>query len=892
MKFRRTFSWIYAFSRRSARLAAAGTALFAGTLALSVPATLAAADDSAAGTASASASSSANYTKTGKITYKIEGPRKIGEDVASVHVSLEEGKPLLSLDISESIRALYATGLFDYVGIEPVLDTETRTADIEIVLVTRPILTDVFFVGNSAISGGSIGKETGSGTRGEVRKEIAGFHDPSEPDPTLEHDSPSWFLSGLSEEVVAAGLVAGTPLDEAAVKRAARKLRAKYRDKDYPFTEVSYEIKRQEDAGTAYVVFTIRENLETRIASVEFVGNETFTSQELRGLLETTRWAWGLDFHDFPDRLFKFSWLTSRGYFDKIKFEADIENLKSFYKNKGFLDVEVFPPTEAELREGYSSVDNEETLGYLPIEIAIREGQRYSLGSIKISGNKLGDAHKRFTEAGIIAMLADVSPRGVRKSEEAQFDRLVPGEWYSPAAVDVAVQKIREYYGEVGYLNARVTVSREPDADTGTVDLVFNVVENEKSYVRSITIDGNNISKAELILRDLVLGPGEVFDMVRMKTSERRLKATRYFDYVSIQPVDTGVPSQKDMRIAVKEGRTGSLSFGAGFSTVESISGFAEFQQSNFDLFNYRNKFRGGGQKFRFRVQIGTRSTSIVQSLEEPMLFGRELTIGYEAYHKSTRYISSDYDTIDTGIKLYISRRVIEKIRAEVYYKIDNYEIDDIEDDVPQFVWDEEGYTLLSRGGISLSRDTRDDALFPTSGNKIKLTGEVVGGPFMGDCDFYGIDLQAAQWFPVIDYDHSIKFGFRAGTLHTYADSYVPFFERLYLGGPYNLRGFKYGHVGPFEDDEPMGGCSRAYFTVEYTIRILDELRIAFFYDGGFVNADSFDFTPDEWNDDIGFGFRILMLGALMNIDFGFPIHTSDENDDGMRLQFSFGTNF
>lgn len=841
---------------------------------------------------SKTSSSQQRVPAVGKISFKIEGARKINEDIARAHLSLKEGEPFQTLDVSESIRALYETGLFDFVEIDPEIDEKAEVINVLVTLVTRPILSDVFFRGNKSISGGSIRTESSAGVSGNVRSNIAAFHDPAESDETLSHDSTTWFRSGLAEECASAGLIAGAPLDEAAVKRAVRKIRNKYRDKDFPFAKVSYEIKRDAASGTAYVIFTIEENLETRIASVEFVGNKTFDSSKLRSLLETTSWSWGLDFTDFPNRIFKFSWITSQGYFNKTRFDADIENLKNFYQNQGFLDVEVFPPLESELREGYSEVNNEETLGYLPIEIAIVEGRRYALGKIKIRGNKLGEQHRRFTESGILAMLSELSPRGVRKRDEAEFDRLVSGDWYSPAAVDVAAQKIREYYGEVGYLNARVSVSREPDTDTGTVDVVFNISENEKSYVRSVTIDGNNISKAEIILRELVLSPGEAFDLVRMKTSERRLKASRYFDYVSISPVDTEIPSQKDMRISVKEGATGSLSFGAGFSTVESVSGFAEFSQSNFDLFNYRNKFRGGGQKFRFRVQIGTRSTSVIQSLEEPMLFGRELAIGYEAYHKSNRYVSSDYNTVDTGLKLYVARRVIEKIRAELYYKIDNYEITDIEYDVPQFIRDEEGYTLLSRGGLTLSRDTRDDVLFPTSGNRIQLNGEIVGGPFMGQCDYYGLDLQAAQWFPVVDYEQSLKLGMRIGAQQEFSDSYVPFFERLRLGGPYNLRGFKYGHVGPFEGDEPMGGKSRFYVTAEYTIRIIDELRIAFFYDGGFVNEDSFDFSPDEWNDDVGFGFRILMLGALMNIDFGFPIHTSEENDDGMRLQFSFGTNF
>ena len=452
----------------------------------------------------------------GKISYQIEGARKISTDIVAAHLSLTEGEPFLPLDVAESIRSLYDTELFDYVGIEPILDPETKLVNINVVLFPRPILTDVFFRGNTAIAGGNIRNQEGEDARSVVRKNIATVHDPREEDETLEHDSAGWFLTGLSEECTAAGIVAGAPLDEAAIKRAARKIREKYRSKDYPFVEVSYEIKRNEETGTAYVVFDIKENLETRIASVDFIGNETFTDEELRGLIETTSWAWGLDFTDFPNRLFKFSWITSNGYFNRAKFETDMETLRSFYLNSGFLDVKIVPPTESELAEGYSSVNNEETLGYLPIEIAIDEGQRYRLGDIKIRGNKLGEQHTRFTEKAIIAMLANISPRGVRRRDEIPFDRIFSGSWYSPSAVDVATQKIREYYGEVGYLNTRVSVTKEPDIETGKVDLVFTVSEGEKSYLRSITIDGNNISKAEILLRDLVIAPGEVFDMVRM----------------------------------------------------------------------------------------------------------------------------------------------------------------------------------------------------------------------------------------------------------------------------------------------------------------------------------------------------------------------------------------
>ena len=398
-------------------MSSSGTAFFSKTLAgtfFFAAACLFAGTPLAAQTTDAPAARGAAKTPVvRKIAYEIDGARKVGADVVAAHMALSEGEPFTALDVSESVRALYATGLFDYVGIEPSLDADANAVDVNVLLTPRPILADVIFSGNSAIAGGSILSEEGGDLRGNVRRGIAALHDPREQDASLEENSsPSWFLSGLAEECVSAGLVAGAPLDEAAVKRAVRKIREKYRSKDYPFAEISYEIRRDSEAGTAYVIFRIRENLETRIASVDFVGNKTFSSKELRALLETTSWAWGLDFGDFPDRIFKFSWLTSRGYFNRQKFDADMDTLKMFYQNKGFLDVEILPPSESELRIGYSEVNNEETLGYLPIEIVIDEGRRYSVGNIKISGNKLGETHRRFTEAGILAMLAKMSPRG------------------------------------------------------------------------------------------------------------------------------------------------------------------------------------------------------------------------------------------------------------------------------------------------------------------------------------------------------------------------------------------------------------------------------------------------------------------------------------------------
>lgn len=846
------------------------------------------------------ADSSANSASTRKaakklfvrnILFKNEGGPAIDEALISAHVSLKTGDEYTRSEQSKTIRSLFDTGLFDFVTVDPILDPEKETLDIQISYVARPLLVGIYFEGNKEWEGGTPEAQS------DYEQIIVNDYDSTKPD--SENAIFGFFRGKLIKECTDAGMTVGAPLDRSLVMRAAEKIKKKYEAK-FPFAKISPQIKVDKDRGTATVTYVIEENLETRVTEIKFIGNKSFDDKTLRNVMQTSTWAYTFDFSEWPgNRFLKFSPIRDLGRFNYATYQRDLVELTNFYQNNGFLDVQVYGQAREELEEGYSFVNNTETEGDLPLEITISEGMRYFVSDIQVSGNDLGKDHARFSQQAIVAMLAQYSPRGVRRGDDVYHDLLFSGMAYSPRAVEVATEKIRDYYGQVGYLNCRVSVTREPDVDTGKVVVKFKISEGEKSYLRSIKIEGNTTTKSEVILRELVLAPGEVFDMVRMKTSESRLKNTSYFrqpngqSTISLRPADTPIPGQKDLVVSVTEAPTGSFNFGGGFSTVESLSAYIEFSESNFDIFNYRNYFRGGGQKFRFRIQVGTNSSTIEQSFEEPMVFGREIAVGYDAYYKSDSYVSSSYNTVDAGVKIYGRRRLFERVYGTLYYKIDNYEIKDIEYDVPQFVWDEAGYTLLSRGGISLSRDTRDSYLFPNSGTKIAFTNELVGGPFGGDCTYYKMRLDAARWFPLFDYqDQTLKLRMRADTAHAFGNSYVPFFEKIKYGGPYNLRGFRYAHVAPFVGDEPLGGDSGAFVSAEYTIKLLEQLRFALFYDGGFVNADSFDFSPRNWNDDVGFGFRMLVWGALLNLDIGFPIHTSPENDDGMRFNISFGTSF
>ena len=195
-----------------------------------------------------------------------------------------------------------------------------------------------------------------------------------------------------------------------------------------------------------------------------------------------------------------------------------------------------------------------------------------------------------------------------------------------------SIEKIREYYGEYGYVDTIVRVLRRPNVKTGDIDMVIDVIESKMFYLESINIQGNSKTKSEVIIRELALEPGEVFDLHRMKISENRLKETRFFDEVTLSPEETNIPQRKNSKVTVKEGRTGNLTFGAGFSTVESLVATVEVTQSNFDYAHYKSYFQGAGQKFRIRGTIGLKSNQVIISFEEPWVFNRELAYGIDLY--------------------------------------------------------------------------------------------------------------------------------------------------------------------------------------------------------------------------------------------------------------------
>ena len=456
---------------------------------------------------------------------------------------------------------------------------------------------------------------------------------------------------------------------------------------------------------------------------------------------------------------------------------------------------------------------------------------------------------------------------------------------------------MQDFYGRDGYLDTRVHLIRKPNIGTGNIDIEYQVVESEKFNVESIKIEGNTKTKSIVILRELTLGPGDVFNTQRMKISKLRLDNTRFFEEVNMTDEQTNIPGRRDLKVAVKEGRTGNLSFGAGYSSLERATIFAEVSQSNFDLFNRRSFFQGDGQKFRLRLQLGSQSSEVVLSFEEPYLFERTLALGFDLFRTSSDYASSFYDEIRTGGEVYLRKNLFELVEGRLSYTLEKVDIKNIDPQAGPVFQTLAGISTVSKVGVQFLRETRDKIISTTRGNRVEVNTALAGGPFGGTENYYSAEFRGAQYFPVFEAQTQVlALLARGGVIDQYGHSKdVPYYDKFFLGGPYDLRGFEYRDVGPKDPvsgTEPIGGKTYGFFSAEYSVDIVSPIRFAVFYDAGFINKNAYDFNPGNYNDNWGFGLRLFVAGAPLSLDIGFPLKGDGVNKKGNQFNFSFGTRF
>ena len=633
------------------------------------------------------------------------------------------------------------------------------------------------------------------------------------------------------------------PVDEKQLEEARQKIIEVYQGKGYTDVSVQFRVDPiDEKRGTARVVFTVTEGVRGAVSQIHFEGNAHFSEKVLRKQMKTR----GKTLIYFVDK---------SGRLDEVQLEQDKDKLREFYQNHGYIDVEI------------KNVRKERTeKGPMIITIVIAEGPQYHVRKVTISG------YEAAKEERIRALL-----------------KMKEGSVYSPKQLRDDAKAVADAYGSAGYVDLVILPEGAP-AGPAQIDVHYKIEEGDRSFVNRINIEGNTRTKDKVIRREVLVAPGDVFNTVRVDITKKRLDNLGYFAKVETYPEDTDIPGRKDLTILVQEKRTGSLSFGGGFSTVDQLVGFAELTQGNFDLFNWPS-FTGGGQKFRLRIQYGTQRKDFILTLTEPYFLDRRLALTGQLFYTEANYLSADYDQRNYGFMIELRKPINAYMYGTLGYTLQDVDIFNVAASAPDFILSQSGSFVESKIFSSIVFDSRDNPLLSRRGQRITFSPFISGGFLGGDTQVYALDVEGSQYFH-LPKDLILLINGEIATVNQWGSgTEVPIFERLFLGGSNNLRGFPFREVGPQENGEPIGGQSMARATVELTFPIIEKARGAIFYDTGFVNSSAWSFGFNNIASDVGIGIRLDLPIGPLRLDYGYPLQRDGYNGGG-HFNFNVGYQF
>lgn len=699
--------------------------------------------------------------------------------------------------LNEDLKRLYELGYFEDIVID--LDEKDDGYIVSFIVLEKPVIEAIAFKGNRAI------KEP------KLRAEIS----------VKENDM----------------------FDRSRLNRDLTSIRKLYESQGFQLANVDYKVEVDEAANKAKVTFNIMEKQRIRVKGLDFIGNYSISDKKLKALMVTKT---------------QFLFFLQPGYFKSEEFDADMERVAAYYRDNGYLDVNVEP-------EFKYSADGSD----MYITININEGKQYLVGDIIVIGNEL---------------FADEEIRKKLKTEK--------GRPFSESAMREDMINIQQYYYDRGYMACAIDSDRAFDPSTGDINVTYNITEGELIYIDKVKIQGNTKTKDVVIRRELRAYPGEPFNGAEIRRSKERLYNLGYFEEVVFETEPGAAPDKKDLVVSVKEAKTGEFSFGGGYSSVDKFLGFVQVNQRNFDALAFPT-FTGGGQILNVRAELGNIRQNYIVSWTDPWILGYPLLFGFDVYqteHKKTTDIGYLFDEMRRGGDIRLGKEFTEYFRADAMYKLEEIDISEVSSSAAQAIRDEEGENWLSRGLLSFKYDTRDNVFTPTQGFLLGSMVENVGGFLGGDKDFIKYGISGNTYFSFLDK----KIVLELSSSLNFADSYgdtdnVPIYERYYAGGSNTIRGYKERHVSPRDTatNDPIGGNARFLSNAEVTFPLVEKIiKGALFADAGEVWKDRSDAFTTNLKFGTGLGVRVKTPLGPVKLDYAWPL--SDNRGDAKRGRFYF----
>ena len=635
-------------------------------------------------------------------------------------------------------------------------------------------------------------------------------------------------------------------LDERQLKESIKVIREMYYKRGFTHAKVDYAIRLDPVTNKAVVTIMVDEGKRVRINKITFEGNKVFHSNQLVKLM-STKTAW---------------WFFRSGTFNEDAFEGDLDKIKAFYENNGYLDIKLEP-----------DLKYDEQGGSLWINIKVDEGKKYLVNTLTITGNAV-IVEKDLRKTLKMTVRKAFSQEGMRNDADA----------------------MQGLYFEKGYIYATIKPESSLNPETNNIDVKYTIVENDLTFVGRIEIKGNVRTKDKVIRRELRLRPGQAFDGKKLQRSKERLYNLGYFEDITFDTEKSTEPNKANLIVDVKETKTGEFSFGGGFSTVDKLVGFVQVTQRNFDLLNFPT-FTGGGQQLAIRAEIGTVRRDYQVSFTEPWVFDYPYLFGFDAYqstHLKAADIGYGYSEKRTGGDLRLGKEFDDNDRADITYRLEDVKISEVDDTALDDLKKEQGSNVISSLALGLTRDMRDSTLSPTKGYILFGSVEGAGGPLQGDKNFVKYYGSASFYFPFFE-KQVLQLTARAGAVGAFGDSdEVPIYERFFAGGADSIRGYKERGIGPKDPatNSPLGGNAMLTGSAEYVFPIVEFLKGAVFTDAGNVWQREGDFGKGGYKYSVGTGIRVKTPVGPVKLDYGFPLKVDEGEKKVGRFHFSLSRAF
>lgn len=738
---------------------------------------------------------------------RVEGIQRTEAGTIFSYLPVRVGETYSDEKGAAAIKALYATGFFKDVRIE--VEGEVLVVIVE----ERPAIAGVDFSGT---------KEFDKETLTKALKDI-----------------------GLGESRI---------FDKALVDRAEQELKRQYLSRGLYGVQITTTVTPVE-RNRVNVTFAVDEGDVARIKQINIIGNKAFPDSELRGLLNLRTPGW-------------FTWYTKADQYSKQKLTGDIESLRSFYLNRGYLEMQV-DSTQVSITPDKKDIY---------ITININEGEKFTVADVKLEGEMFG-----------------------REAELKSLLEMKSGDVYSGEKLAESVKKISERMGNFGYAFANVNANPEINREKKEVSFTVLIDPGKRVYVRRINVAGNSKTRDEVIRREFRQFENSWYDGEKIRLSRDRVDRLGYFKEVSIEtPEVPGTTDQVDVSMTVAEKPTGNILLGAGFSSSEKLMLTGSIQQAN---------AFGSGNTLGLDVNTSRRNRTIALSQTTPYFTDDGVSRSYEVFLRTTRppeVNTGDYVVKTTGANIKFGVPFsevdtvffgagVERTQVETYTGVPGF--NDSPELYKRYVSDFgngiEATTTSFPLTAAWQRDNRDSALVPTVGRYQRVNFEVAP---TGSLKYYRAVYQH-QWFRPMFRNVTLALNGEVDYGRGLGGKPYPIFKNFYAGGIGSVRGYEGSSLGPRAlNGDPLGGTSRIIANAELQFPFPGSgndrtLRWFTFFDAGNVFAEGAKIQVSDLRYAVGAGISWVSPIGPLKLSYGVPLN-SKSGDRKQNFQFQLGTGF